>query len=82
LSLGLPPTDEVARIEEQVFARAVAAGKFVLETVSGHELTQRVWKEVRPGHGTMITGSASGILTMALQTMVRDVAARSQPKID
>ncbi len=80
LSLGLPSLEDIARLEEQVFARAVAAGKFVLETVAGHELTPRVWKEVRPGHGTMITGSASGILTMALRAMARDVAARSRPR--
>jgi 4-hydroxy-2-oxoheptanedioate aldolase len=82
LSLGLPPAEQVARIEEQVFARSVAAGKFILETVAGHALTPRVWKEVRPGHGTMIVGSASGILTSAMAGMVAEVAARTKPRTE
>jgi 4-hydroxy-2-oxoheptanedioate aldolase len=75
LSLGCPPVEEVARIEENVFAAAVAAGKYVFETVAGEKLNDRVWKEIRPGHGSMICGSASGILSSALSSMSSEVAA-------
>lgn len=75
-SLGCPPIAEVAKLEEEVFAAAVSAGKYVFETVSGERLNERVWKEIRPGHGSMICGSASGILSSAMFNMVAEVTAR------
>jgi 4-hydroxy-2-oxoheptanedioate aldolase len=80
LSMGLVPYEEIARIEESIFARAVAAGKYVFEVHRGHTLTPRAWKEIRPGHGSIIRGSAASILSTALLGIVAEVKERSRPR--
>lgn len=82
LSMGLPPAAEVAKIEAAIFKRAVAAGKFILDIAHGHEITARVWQQVRPGHGTMILSSVSGLVRAALHEMASAVHDRSTPRHD
>lgn len=79
LSMGLPSREEVAKIEEETFAKAVMAGKYVLEVHNTNTLTPRVWKEIRPGHGSMIGGAASTILSKTIMANVAEVRERSKP---
>lgn len=81
LSLCLPPAEDVAELEEQIFARAFSAGKYIFEVHKGHTLTPRAWKEIRPGHGSIIRGSAASILSSALVGITAEVRERSRPRI-
>ena len=80
LSMGLPSREEVARIEEETFAKAVNAGKYILEVHNTNTLTPRAWKEIRPGHGSLIAGAASTILSKTILANVAEVHERSKPR--
>ena len=80
LSMGLPSREEVSKIEEETFAKAVKAGKYVLEVHNTNTLTPRVWKEIRPGHGSLIAGAASTILSKTIAANVAEVREKSKAR--